>query len=285
MKWCWLLAMIVTIGSTLTFAHSPSASREAPPHCNPDLLDPTNSLESVGVPSSWEFGPYRRTMLGRIRMNWVTFIPREARFPQQKTACVAIEFYILKEGNIERMKLGYTSGDEELDQAAWQAIKISSPFEPLPPGLYPPALVRINFLYNPEAYKLSPKLVDSLDTLIATQARALSAGPPPSRSYGPLPTVQTQIFPLGGEVPSAIYSPTPSSGIPAGAAPVNGEVLLSLIVTKRGDARHVKVTQHLTRELDENARSAIATWKFQPAYRYGKPVDMPLGVKVSFNLK
>jgi TonB family protein len=285
MKWCARFGMLVALSSTLAFAQSSITSGKAPPRCNPDLLDPNSFAGSEDDVTHPGFDLYRKTIYERVRKNWYLFIPRQARYPELRTACVGIEFYISKEGNIEQMKLGYTSGDDELDQAAWEGIRLSSPFEPTPAGISEPILVRLNFLYNPEAHKISARVVDSLDTLIATQALALSVGPPPWRSSGPLPEVQTQIFPLGGDVPSAVYSPTPSCALPAGAVPVGGDVFLSLIVTKKGDVRHLKVTQSLSRELDENARNTIATWKFQPVHRYGKPIDMPLGVKVTFNLK
>src|SRR5215813_14024841 len=98
MKWCWRLAMIIAIGCTLTFAQNQGGSQAPPPHCDPDLQKDRNSFEPVGSLGSVDFGPYKKVLLERIRVNWIPFIPREARFPREKTGCVRIEFYISQDG-------------------------------------------------------------------------------------------------------------------------------------------------------------------------------------------
>jgi TonB family protein len=55
-----------------------------------------------------------------------------ARPPIMKQGKVAIEFAILKNGDVAGMKLVGPSGDVALDRAAYGSITNSNPFPPLP---------------------------------------------------------------------------------------------------------------------------------------------------------
>ena len=108
---------------------------------NMDILSDT-----MGV----DFGPYLSRVLHAVRLNWYNLIPEEARAPLMKKGKVAIEFAILKNGQVAGMKLVGPSGDISLDRAAWGGITGSNPFPPLPPefrGQY--LALRFHFYYNP----------------------------------------------------------------------------------------------------------------------------------------
>jgi TonB family protein len=63
---------------------------------------------------------------------------------------VEIEFAILRDGNVAKMKTSSSSGDVELDRAAWGGIMSGAPFAPLPEGFMGQDIgLRFTFCYNP----------------------------------------------------------------------------------------------------------------------------------------
>jgi TonB family protein len=68
-----------------------------------------------------------------------------------KKGKLAIDFVILKDGNVSGMVLRATSGDTPLDRAAWGGITASNPFPPLPREFPGKELgLRFYFFYNPD---------------------------------------------------------------------------------------------------------------------------------------
>jgi TonB family protein len=111
-------------------------------HSNLDILSDT-----MGV----DFGPYLARVLHDVRINWYNLIPEAARAPLMKKGKVAIEFAILKDGQVAGLRLAGGSGDVSLDRAAWGGITGSNPFPPLPAefrGSY--LALRFHFYYNPD---------------------------------------------------------------------------------------------------------------------------------------
>jgi TonB family protein len=106
-----------------------------------------------------DFGPYLNDALTTIKRNWFDTIPDIAR---NKRGKLAIEFAILKEGNVRGMKLTESSGNVILDRAAWAGITRSSPFPPLPrefKGNY--LKLRFHFSYNPPGEPATEKSAES----------------------------------------------------------------------------------------------------------------------------
>jgi TonB family protein len=111
-------------------------------HSQLDILSDTQGVD---------FGPYLERILHTVRMNWYNLIPEVARPPLMKRGKVAIEFAILKNGQVAGMRLAGQSGDVSLDRAAWGGITASNPFPPLPSefnGQY--LALRFHFYYNPD---------------------------------------------------------------------------------------------------------------------------------------
>jgi TonB family protein len=103
--------------------------------------------DTMGV----DFGPYLARVLHDVRINWYNVIPEAARAPLMKKGKVAIEFAILKDGQVAGLKLAGTSGDVSLDRAAWGGITASNPFPPLPTEFRGSYLsLRFHFYYNPD---------------------------------------------------------------------------------------------------------------------------------------
>jgi hypothetical protein len=126
---------------------------------------PERAVEILSDTQGVDFGPYVQSVLKAVRKNWHTAIPKSARMKHGK---VVIEFAITKDGSLSRpkvhsfgekafgIKLAVTSGDIDLDRAAWDGITTSDPFPPLPSGFGGQYLaLRMSFSYNPD--KAEPK--------------------------------------------------------------------------------------------------------------------------------
>src|ERR1700719_1541367 len=94
-----------------------------------------------------DFGPYLETVKRQVKQRWYSLIPADAVF---KTGCVNIQFKILQNGYAVEIRYKSTSGDIQLDRAAWGAIGGAEPFPHLPADFKGDHLeLRFNFFYNP----------------------------------------------------------------------------------------------------------------------------------------
>src|SRR5262249_3352639 len=112
-------------------------------------------MEVLSYTMGVDFGPYLNRVLQNVRQNWYILIPEVARPPIMKQGKVAIEFAILKDGDVAGMKLVGSSADIALDRAAWGSITNSNPFQPLPRefgGTY--LALRFYYYYNMDARDL-----------------------------------------------------------------------------------------------------------------------------------
>jgi protein TonB len=71
----------------------------------------------------------------------------------------------------------------------------------------------------------------------------------------------------------------------AKARGVQGTVEVSAEILSTGDVGAVKVTQSLDSELDQQAVLAVKEWKFRPATKDDKPVDVEVQIQLTFTLK
>lgn len=65
-------------------------------------------------------------------------------------------------------------------------------------------------------------------------------------------------------------------------AHVQGEVVLYAIIRKDGSVDSIQVVRDLDPQLDHNAIQALSEWKFRPATRAGRPVDVEAVVHIPF---
>jgi periplasmic protein TonB len=93
-------------------------------------------------------------------------------------------------------------------------------------------------------------------------------------------------FRVGGGVsaPKAIYAPDPEYSEEARKVKHMGTVVLWLVVGPDGRPRDIKVLRTLGLGLDEKAIEAVKNWRFEPAYKDGKPVSCMINVEVNFHL-
>ncbi|MGH9545977.1 MAG: TonB family protein [Terriglobales bacterium] len=191
----------------------------------------------------------------------------EARGPAKKKGCSAIEFSVSSHGDVGGRKVIASSGDEQLDRASWLAISNSAPFAPLPSGyLQPEIVLRFHFFYNPDWRVYKHALSESIRARTSVTASVIS-------STGRAGSPQT------------LYAPLPSYTERAIQGQRRGTVLISLLVNKAGGVSHVHVVEGIDHDLDREARKTIQTWKFQPRTISGEGTEVPLNVKVTFNLK
>ncbi len=95
---------------------------------------------------------------------------------------------------------------------------------------------------------------------------------------------QGHLFHVGGDVkpPILIHRVDPVYPEVPRKARISGVVILAAVVDKSGTVRQVSVLKPLPFGLDQAAADAVRQWKFRPATRFGRPVDVVFNITVSF---
>jgi TonB family protein len=65
---------------------------------------------------------------------------------------------------------------------------------------------------------------------------------------------------------------------------VEGEVVLYAVIKKDGSVDEIQVVHGIDDQLDANAKSALAQWKFRPAAKAGEPVELEAVVHIPFRI-
>jgi len=89
----------------------------------------------------------------------------------------------------------------------------------------------------------------------------------------------------GVKAPVLIKETHPKYTDAAKARGVQGNVDVTAEVLSNGSVGAVKVTQSLDPDLDEQAVLAVKEWKFRPATKDDKPVDVEVQIELTFTLK
>lgn len=94
------------------------------------------------------------------------------------------------------------------------------------------------------------------------------------------------VYKVGGGIsaPTAVSAPDPDYTEEARRAKKQGTCILWLIVDSTGHPRDIRVIRGLGFGLDAKALDAVKQWKFQPALKDGRPVDVQISVEVEFHL-
>lgn len=224
---------------------------------------PQHSVEILSDTEGVDFGPYLKYIVATVRNNWYTLIPASAQTQKGK---LAIEFAILKTGQVKNLKLVASSGAAVLDRPAIGSITASDPFKPLPDAFGGPYLaLRIRYYYNPD--KPDPENAGGPHSG-ATSAIQSVAVPPIQRavliqsaadSY-PIKYPRKAIREKEEGIVRVVAEIEPDGGV-QGVTPIEGSLLL-------GGA----------------ASEAIRRWRFQPAQQDGKPVKDQVRIRVEFRL-
>jgi len=94
------------------------------------------------------------------------------------------------------------------------------------------------------------------------------------------------VFKVGGGIsaPQPVSTPDPEYTEQARVAKTQGTCILWLIVDDQGRPRDIRVVRGLGMGLDAKAIEAVKQWKFQPAMKDGRPVNVQISVEVGFHL-
>jgi TonB family protein len=93
---------------------------------------------------------YLKKNIEKVRKNWYRVIPASARSPQLKRGCAVIQFKVAANGLIGDLRMKESSGEDDLDLAAWQGVDRSNPLQRFPKQVKEKEIVlRVRFLYNP----------------------------------------------------------------------------------------------------------------------------------------
>ncbi len=139
-----LLVMVVLLCSVVLVGQNYSRDE----HRN----QPWPAVEILSDTRGVDFTPYLKDALEDVRLRWLPVIPKVARAPRSKQGTVIIQFAIMKDGQVSNLRVDRGSGNRQMDRAAFNSIRASSPFPPLPPEFDGQVLaVRLRFYYNPAA--------------------------------------------------------------------------------------------------------------------------------------
>ena len=94
------------------------------------------------------------------------------------------------------------------------------------------------------------------------------------------------VFKVGGGIsaPRPVSTPDPEYTEQARQAKTQGTCILWLIVDDQGHPRDIRVVRGLGFGLDTKAIDAVRQWRFQPAMKDGRPVNVQISVEVGFRL-
>ncbi len=90
----------------------------------------------------------------------------------------------------------------------------------------------------------------------------------------------------GGDIsqPIPIYEPDPQYSDAARKAKFQGTVIVSVIIGTDGHVHDPHIRRALGLGLDEKALEAIKLWRFEPARKNGRPVQVAANIEVNFHL-
>jgi len=84
--------------------------------------------------------------------------------------------------------------------------------------------------------------------------------------------------------PRAIYTVDPTYDDASRRAKLNGYAVLTLVVTRDGTPKEIRITKSLSPSLDKRSIEAVSKWRFSPATKDGKPVAVEIQVQTTLKL-
>jgi len=154
-----------------------------------------------------------------------------------------------------------------------------------------PVLVRFSKPQRIEIHLGRP--LKSLDDAEAVMGRVFFLGPDAAehaklelrRADDTIPDDQIYDYHQDGvTAPKPTFTPEPDFSEEARRKKFQGNVILSIVVDKRGNVARIRMDKVLGHGLDEHAMQAIKAWRFLPGTRNGEPIAVREAVSVGFNL-
>jgi len=113
--------------------------------------------------------------------------------------------------------------------------------------------------------------IEPIDIVVPT-------APPPAPRLEPVP------YDPSIEKPVRLYSPLPPYTPVARQARRQGRMVLEAVIDETGRVVDLKVLKGLGMGLDQSALKTIATWRFEPARRKGRPIPVIYNLEINFRL-
>ena len=88
----------------------------------------------------------------------------------------------------------------------------------------------------------------------------------------------------GVRMPKCQHCPDPEYSPEARKKRYEGVVVLAVVVTAEGKTTDIQVIRSPGMGLDEKAIEAVRKWKFKPAMKDGKPVNVQVPIEITFRL-
>lgn len=142
--------------------------------------------------------------------------------------------------------------------------------------------LEITFADGPSRYLPTSKVSRSADKFVpfdrdsGVEDKGAIDCPAPPKPSAPAPGYDRP--------PRMIYTPNPEYSPTARRKNIEGSVVLSLLVGTDGLPHNIKLEKGLGYGLDEKALETIQTWRFSPAEKDGRPVEIRITVNIRFHL-
>ena len=246
------LATSKTPNPPATSQPSDQATPTPPATADSASVAPANKITRVQVGSGVAGG----LLVSKVNPGYPP-LARQARVQ----GAVLLKALISKDGSITNLEL--ISGHPMLAPAAIDAVK---------------------------QWKYRPYLLNGEPVEVETQVQVnFTLGGDPAASAttaAGTPGDSSEIYHIGAGVsaPTLISKVEPSFTEDARKAKKSGTCVLKLIVDTAGHPQNIKVVRPLGFGLDQKAMEAVQQWRFQPALKDGKPVNVEIGLEVDFRL-
>ena len=98
--------------------------------------------------------------------------------------------------------------------------------------------------------------------------------------------VDEPVYDVGGDVkpPRVVHRVMPEFTPKSREQHIEGSVVLTTVVTSKGEPRRIRVQKSLERSLDEKAVEALRQWTFAPGQKEDKAVATRVSIEIRFNV-
>jgi TonB family protein len=261
------IALFSSLPALTQDAHQPSdAAAPGSGQTGADRVPNVSGFEVLSKATPQELKNYPFRILAGIRNHWFPQLRELEKSADWKPGTAVVEFEINRDGSLGDVKVVDSAGNAVLDTTASQAISAAAPF-PILPETYSGQKLRLRYHFGYDQ---------------PTRAEApMCSGP----NWGAHPTdYQVRKVGNGVEAPRATHSADPEYSEAARRMKYQSRVRLAGTVDLQGTFTDLCVLVPGGVGLDENAISAVKTWRFEPASAGGEPVAVRINVEVDFRL-
>ena len=141
-------ALVLGVAACLT-SGAPIRAQDKQSSAKPNGNDVRGPIDVLSDTKGFNMKPYLKEIAGIVRSRWYFVMPNVVRAPKLEQGHVAIDFRVMKDGQIKDVKYHENSEDPKLDRAAYAAITGSGPLPALPSEFQCEFIkLRFHFFYN-----------------------------------------------------------------------------------------------------------------------------------------